>query len=77
MDRENTVYFYYYVTESTIKEDICLNNFEISEFKDRDGLTYLTNEHYYQAHKFELGNIKEEFKSSKADQFKAAFDEIR
>lgn len=76
-DKENTVYFYDYVTELTKKEDICLNNFEISEFKDNNGLTFLTNEHFYQAHKFLAENIKEEFKNSHEEKFKAAFEEIR
>lgn len=76
-DKENTVYFYDYVTELTKQEDICLNNFEVSEFKDNNGVTFLTNEHYYQAHKFAVENIKDEFKDSKAEQFRAAFEEIR
>jgi hypothetical protein len=77
MDKETTVYFYDYVTELTKQEDICLNNFEISEFKDEKGLTFLTNEHYYQAHKFESCNIKDEFKHSFEEKFLAAFEEIR
>ena len=77
LDKENTVYFYDFVTELTIEGDICLNNFEISEFKDNNGLSFLTNEHFYQAHKYANENIKEEFKISKAEQFKAAFEEIR
>jgi len=76
-DKENTVYFYDYVSELTKQEDICLNNFEISEFKDNNGLSFLTNEHYYQANKFAVENIKEEFKNSKGDKFKSAFEEIR
>ena len=76
-DKENTVYFYDYVTELTTEGDICLNNFEISEFKDNNGVVFITNEHFYQAHKWTLENIKEEFKNSKAEAFKAAFEEIR
>lgn len=76
-DKENTVYFYDFVTELTLKEDICLNNFEISEFKDNNGVTFLTNEHYYQAHKFSIENIKDEFRNSHEEKFKAAFEEIR
>lgn len=75
--RDKTVYFYDYVTELCVAEDICLNNFEISEFKDNNGVSFLTNEHYYQAHKFLEENIKEEFKSSHQEKFKAAFEEIR
>ena len=69
VDKENTVYFYDYETELTKKEDLCLNNFAISEFTGLDDFKYLTAEHYYQCHKFDDFNAHENFKK--------AFQEIR
>ncbi len=70
VDKENTVYFYDYETELARKEDIFLNNFDISKFVDpTTNLDYLTVEHYYQCHKFE------NFEKNSA--FKNAFETIR
>jgi len=77
LNKENTVCFFAHKTELTKEEDICLNNVIISEFKDDNNLYFLSNEHYYQAYKFANENIKEEFKDSKKDIFKTAFEEVR
>jgi predicted NAD-dependent protein-ADP-ribosyltransferase YbiA (DUF1768 family) len=77
LDKENTVYFYDYVTELTRQSDICLNNFDVSPFVDNNGLSYLTCEHYYQAFKFTQECLKEEFRNSHEEKFKNAFEQIR
>lgn len=65
----STVYFY--DTESALvrKEDIYLNNFDVTPFVADDDFMYPTVEHYYQAHKFD------NFEDNKA--FKSIFEEIR
>ena len=69
METEPIIYFYDKETEFVKKEHIFLNNFEPSPFVDENGLTYKTNEHYYQCHKFD--NVSDSLI------FKNAFDEIR
>lgn len=64
----NTIYFYDTADQKTKEEHIFLNNFDVSPFVSKDGLKYLTVEHYYQAKKFA---------DFSKDGFKEIYEEIR
>lgn len=52
VESDNVIWFYDQVSERTKEENIYLNNFAESKFTDQDNISYLSVEHYYQAHKF-------------------------
>lgn len=64
---EDIVYFYDQETEFVRKEHIFLNNFEPSPLKDEKGKSFMSVEHYYQAHKFDNFADGEEFKKAFED----------
>lgn len=51
--KEEIIYFYDKETEFVKKENIYLNNYAETPFKDEKGISWKTVENYYQAHKFD------------------------
>ena len=66
---DNTIYFYDETGIKTKKEHIFLNNYDPAKFVANDNFTYITSEHYYQAHKFDDYDENPDHK--------AKFEEIR
>lgn len=53
MDNDKEIIWFYDETgEKSKKENMFLNNFELSDFYADDNFKYISAEHYYQAHKF-------------------------